>query len=94
MAEDEVFWGIENFCFATTFLTNHLQSPLKKCKFWVKSPLKKCQILDNHIIIITNKNNCLICKQNIEIMYAENNIADLIITKIKCDDENASLKIT
>jgi hypothetical protein len=41
VAEDEVFWGIENFCFATTFLTNHLQSPLKKCKFWVKSPLKK-----------------------------------------------------
>jgi hypothetical protein len=57
VAEDEVFWEIENFCFATTFLMNHLQSPLKKCnfapksplkkcKFWVKSPLKKCQIFD------------------------------------------------
>ena len=47
--------------FATTFFTNHLQSPLKKCnfasksplkkcKFWVKSPLKKCQIIDKQVI--------------------------------------------
>ena len=49
--------GMKNIYFATTFLTNYLQSPLKKCnfasksplkkcKFWVKSPLKKCQIID------------------------------------------------
>ena len=48
---------MENFCFATRFLTNYLQSPLKKCnfvlksplkkcKFWAKSPLKKCQTID------------------------------------------------
>ena len=43
--------------FCHFFITNYLQSPLKKCnfasksplkkcKFWVKSPLKKCQIFD------------------------------------------------
>ena len=42
-----IIWEIENFCFATTFLMNHLQSPLKKCKFWAKSPLKKYQIIDS-----------------------------------------------
>ena len=40
----------ENFCFAATFLMNYLQSPLKKCKFGVKSPLKKCQIFDLYYV--------------------------------------------
>ena len=28
----------------------YLQSPLKKCKFWVKSPLKKCQTFDLYYV--------------------------------------------